>query len=277
MESEAAVDLYVVEQGDCLSSLTQLYGFSDYRQIYYHPNNSELRRKRPNPNVLYPGDEVFIPAKEIKEYSKETEKTHKFVLRRPEIMLRLVVRDENWRPFLGKNYELKFESLAKPYSGATSASDGKIEHPQAGEPDIPSNLVEAELTVWLGNRSIAPAVWKLNFGHLDPVEEMAGVKKRLANVGLPVGLSDGDLDDHTKAALATFQTLAGLEPTGNNDEKTRDALVKNHDKLSSTNGNGKPVPFVTKARAYAARLTRDSADDELSATLSFQRVFRFSI
>ena len=68
MESEAAGELHVVEQGECLSSLTQLYGFSDYRQIYYHPNNSELRRKRPNPNVLYPGDEVFIAAKELKPY-----------------------------------------------------------------------------------------------------------------------------------------------------------------------------------------------------------------
>lgn len=278
MESEATGKYHVVEQGECLSSLTNLYSFSDYRLIYNHPNNSQLKRKRPNPNVLYPGDEVFIPDKEYKEFTKATEKRHKFILRSPKVMLRLVVKDENWKPFLGKNYELKFEGLARPYSGTTSSSDGKIEHPQAGEPEIRSDVEEAELTVWLSpNRSQPPAVWRLRLGHLDPVEELTGVQKRLANLGFPVIVSDGEVNGPTKEALAAFQTLAGLEASGDNDQKTRDALVQHHDKLGSQAGSGKAVPFVKRAAAYVNRLHKGSPKDELSATLSFQRVFRFSI
>ena len=44
-----------------MSSIAALYGFADYQLIYGDGANAELRRLRPNPNVLYPGDRVFVP------------------------------------------------------------------------------------------------------------------------------------------------------------------------------------------------------------------------
>ncbi|MGH9900763.1 MAG: PGRP and LysM peptidoglycan-binding domain-containing protein, partial [Pyrinomonadaceae bacterium] len=216
---ETSGKYHVVAQGECLSSITKLYDYSDHQIIYNHPNNVELKRQRPNPNVLYPGDKLFIPNKECKKVPAATGKRHKYVRHRPKVMLRLVVKDENWEPFLGRHYQLKFNTLAKPYSGTTSASDGKIEHPQAGEPEIGSDVEEGELTVWLSDDSSQPpAVWKLKLGHLDPVEELTGVQKRLANLGFPTGEPDGELNEPTKGALAAFPTLAGQEASADNDQ-----------------------------------------------------------
>lgn len=265
---------HVVAQGECFSSIAKLYRFSDYRLIYDHPNNAELKAKRPNPNVLYPGDQVFIPDKERKKVSGATGKRHKFVIDRKKVIIRLVVKDENWEPFVGKNYQLKIDGFA--YAGSSSTTDGKIEHPRAGEPDISPDLEEAELSVWLNpDQSKAPAVWKLNLGHLDPVNEVTGVQKRLANLGFSVGAPDGELNDMTRAALTVFQTLAVLEASGENDTKTRDALVQNHDKLSPATTSSKAEPALKPMTAFLSRLHEGSPADELSATLSFQRVFRF--
>jgi hypothetical protein len=270
-------EIHIVSQGECLSSIGKTYGFTSWQTIYEDAQNADFKKKRPNPNQIYPGDELFIPDRQLKEVDRVTEKKHRFKVKTLPILVRLVVKDENWKPFLGKNYELKFASLPKPFSGATSGSDGKIEHPQSGEPAILPDVEEAELSIWLNNGSLPPAVWKLKFGYLDPVEELAGVQKRLANLGFPVGAPDGQLNDSTKAALTSFQALVGINQSGDSDQETRDALAQNHDKLCSKNESLKSVPFVTRATAYVARLRKNSPTAELSATLSFQRFFRFSI
>lgn len=52
---------YVVKSGDWLSKIAAAHGFSDWRDIYYHPDNAAFRAKRPDPDLIYPGDVVMIP------------------------------------------------------------------------------------------------------------------------------------------------------------------------------------------------------------------------
>ena len=52
---------HTVIRGDCLSSIAKQYGFSDYKTIYDHPQNQAFKQKRPNPNLIMAGDEIFIP------------------------------------------------------------------------------------------------------------------------------------------------------------------------------------------------------------------------
>ena len=51
---------YVVKRGDNLSTIGRLHGM-DWQDLYKHPKNAEFRRKRPNPDLIHPGDVIHIP------------------------------------------------------------------------------------------------------------------------------------------------------------------------------------------------------------------------
>ena len=59
---------YTVKQGDHLSSIANAFKFSTYQTIWDHPHNAALKAQRVNPNVLYPGDVLYIPDKDTNEY-----------------------------------------------------------------------------------------------------------------------------------------------------------------------------------------------------------------
>jgi LysM domain len=52
---------YTVKSGDTLSSIAQKQGIRSWQEIYNHPDNAAFRIKRPNPNLIYPGDVVMLP------------------------------------------------------------------------------------------------------------------------------------------------------------------------------------------------------------------------
>ena len=81
---------HIVKQGECLSLIARRYGFANYRTVYDHADNAELRELRPNPNVLSPGDVVVIPDKDTKTESVATGKFHRFEVATPAKALRIV-------------------------------------------------------------------------------------------------------------------------------------------------------------------------------------------
>src|SRR5260370_36720170 len=57
---------HTVTQGEHLSRIAKRYGFSDHRTIWDHARNAALKQEHQNPNVLFPGDQLFIPDREQK-------------------------------------------------------------------------------------------------------------------------------------------------------------------------------------------------------------------
>jgi hypothetical protein len=53
--------LYTVSQGDTLTTIAREHQVDNWRTIYYAPNNADFRRKRPNPDKIFPGDKLFVP------------------------------------------------------------------------------------------------------------------------------------------------------------------------------------------------------------------------
>jgi N-acetylmuramoyl-L-alanine amidase len=217
--------LHTVIQGECLSSIAKRYGFSHWRTIYDHPQNAGFKRKRPNPNVIYPGDEIFIPDRELKQKTGGTEKRHKLKLKAPRTFLRIVLQDHEGKTLSGKKYKLKLED--REYQGAT-APDGLIEQ------EIAADAEKGELLVWMeGDGSGECCTLPLKVGHLDPVEEITGVQARLNNLGFYCGKIDGILGPKTTGALKAFQTKylskPGAKPSGRLDDATRNKLREIHD------------------------------------------------
>ncbi|MCW5747629.1 MAG: LysM peptidoglycan-binding domain-containing protein [Alphaproteobacteria bacterium] len=52
---------YIVKKGDYLTKIAHDHGFDDWRTIYNSPENAAFRARRPNPNLIYPGDRIVIP------------------------------------------------------------------------------------------------------------------------------------------------------------------------------------------------------------------------
>src|ERR1700721_2282773 len=86
-----SVTIYVVQQGDHLSGIAREPGFADYRTIWNHADNAQLRKDRENPHVLNPGDVIHIPEKESKSVSRPTGQMHRFIVGGPSLKLGLAL------------------------------------------------------------------------------------------------------------------------------------------------------------------------------------------
>jgi hypothetical protein len=52
---------YTVKPGDYLSLIAKRHNLKSWKDIYYHPDNAAFRAKRPNPDLIHPGDVVYVP------------------------------------------------------------------------------------------------------------------------------------------------------------------------------------------------------------------------
>jgi hypothetical protein len=89
---------YIVEQGDCISSVAYERGFF-WETLWNHLDNGDLKQQRKDPNLLMEGDAVHIPDLNLKTVSGATEKKHTFKLKGVPAKLRLQVFDgeELWK------------------------------------------------------------------------------------------------------------------------------------------------------------------------------------
>jgi len=207
---------HIVQQGDCVASIAEQYGFVDWNTIYNDGLNAAFRRLRPDPHVLLPGDRLFIPDKEIKNESCQTTMVHTFQLARKEVRLRIVVRDVDGVPLGGKKYKLTVEG--EVHEGVLPAN-ALLNRP------IPPDAIEGELKVWCEDDFPDYAdTWVLKLGHLDPVEDLTGVQARLNNLGYDCGPVDGINGPRTQAAVRAFQKDHGMDIDGIPGPKTQAAL-----------------------------------------------------
>ena len=55
--------IHTVKKGETLGGIAKANGFKSFREIYDHPDNAAFKAKRPNPNLIFPGDVLVIPDK----------------------------------------------------------------------------------------------------------------------------------------------------------------------------------------------------------------------
>src|ERR1022692_3859471 len=97
---------YTVKQGDHLVGIAEDNGFHDYRIVWDHPQNAELKKQRQNPNILYAGDQVFIPDTQVRDQDCSTDQKHKFQVNTETLRLRLVLEDLYEKPIAGAPCDL---------------------------------------------------------------------------------------------------------------------------------------------------------------------------
>ena len=205
---------YTVQQGDHIFSIAKKFDFRDYHIIWDHPNNAALKQKRTNPHVLYPGDTVFIPDKNIKTEQIATTQVHRFQIDLDPLKLRIALKDFDNQPIANMPCELDVEGTVYKLT-----SDGK-------------GLVEKEIpaTAQTGSLKVPDLGLEmpLKIGHLDPHDEDPGWQARLINLGYHPG-PVGDPDkEQLGYSIEEFQCDHGLTVTGKLDGATKAKLKEVH-------------------------------------------------
>jgi hypothetical protein len=202
-----------VEEGDSVISLSEEYGFFAHT-IWNDPDNAELKRKRNDMNILMAGDVVVIRDLRLKEMDKPTGKQHIFRRKGIPALYRLQVFDVE-EPRANQKYRLTVDG--ELHEGRTDAHGVLQEY-------LPANSRNGELI-------IGPDEFRalLQFGFLDPLNEVIGIQKRLNNLGYDCGQPTGELNDLTIAALKDFQHRFDLQETGEADRATLAKLEQMHD------------------------------------------------
>jgi hypothetical protein len=238
-----------VKAGECIGSIAYAYGIP-WEEVWNHPQNRELKQTRGDPNVLKVGDVLFIPDYKPKPHVLATGKRHRIVYQRPRAKLRLrVVVDPGPPP------------SSAPPSGPPSA-DTKNVTAQDPEPDGEARaddprkalaytlFVEGETIegttdadgyvdcdippgAMRGRLVLAPGTpheteIKLQLGHLDPIDEVSGIKQRLRNLCFDCGDQTDEETPEFASALRAFQSKHALKATGTLDDQTRAEILKVH-------------------------------------------------
>ncbi len=203
--------MHTVSRGDSIPSLAHDHGHF-WETLWNHPQNAELKALRKTPNILNPGDEVFIPELRLKNASKGTDATHKFERKGvpAKIRMQLMMLGE---PRKNEPYTLVLDD--KTIDGTTDG-DGFV------EAFIRPNCPGGKLILTNTGEEIP-----ISLGHLNPIDTVSGVRQRLSNLGFYCG--DGDeVDEATQIALSQFQGAHGLPKTGKIDDATRSKLQSLH-------------------------------------------------
>ena len=203
---------HFVAQGEHAPGIAARYGFDDFREIWDHPHNADLRARRPSPAVLAAGDELHVPARTSASTTRATGAQHRFVSKEAPLKLRVRLQDFLGRPLRDTSFEFVSRDTKEPL---TTDSDGHFET-EIGKTDRDKRLLLDDFTV------------PLQIGSLDPIQEESGRNARLANLGYLLDPTDSSEDDDVHLAIEEFQADNDLALTGTFDSATQAKLLEVH-------------------------------------------------
>lgn len=191
---------HTVVDGEWIGSIAAAVGNRSWKTIWNHPRNAGLRARR-DPNLLVPGDSVWIPPVDVKGESTPTTATHKLVLSAPQN--KLVIRFTRITRYVNSfgpiHYELAVGSSRQ--GGDLSADGDQI------EASLPLDVTEATLTINGGAAT-------LKIGKLTPLARLSGMQARMTNLGWDVGLADNQDGPRTKRGTKGFQAFYTIKVDG---------------------------------------------------------------
>ena len=168
--------IHTVEQGECLSSIAYHYKLASWQVIYDDSHNAEFREKRPNPNLIYPGDELYIPDVEPRSEDVPADSRHIFVVSFPPTYVNIRVQDLDDQPIGGAQYELKLDAVTLT---GTTDDDGWIRS------KIPAWAELGTLKVWPNPDDQETVIeWGAKLGHLDPLDADQRSQRAAEQLGL---------------------------------------------------------------------------------------------
>ena len=213
---------HIVKPGENLARVAKQYKIANWRDIYHHPENTEFRKKRPNPNILFEGDEVFVPEPKQKTVYVRTGANHRFVVKTAEpqkLTFTLTDHSGNAMPNVPVRFELdgRTQTLISDRGGVVAIT---IENPDVNA---------FPLDVYSDPESEEPThCFVVKPGFLDPVDTVSGIQARLNSLGHECGVADGIYGKKTQSGIESFEQANNLTVTGQLSEALYRAVEKEY-------------------------------------------------
>lgn len=206
---------WTVAAGDSMASIADATGHF-WQTLWDAPENAALRAAREDPETLTPGDGVHIPPPRAKTQTRACDLVHRFKRKGVPVRIGFEVRRPDGGAFADKPFTLRVGK--RRYSGNTDA-DGRIEVHVA--PAAKTGL----LTVEIDEKGFPKTMeWEIEVGRMPPLETVAGVKARLANLGHDCDPTASTFTESDRDAIRRYQRSCGLAASGTIDRDTLDAL-----------------------------------------------------
>jgi Putative peptidoglycan binding domain len=239
---------YLVQSGDCISSIAKTHGHF-WETLWNDPANAKLKAARGNPNILFPGDRVTIPPIRNKVESRPNNARHRFVRKGVPSKFRLRL--------VAENREDVAASQGSPprYEGKDVYSEDPVpdqravqERPRASVPyrieiqgkqitgktdgdgylEVAIEGTEGEARLLLNPDTLQQEEFRIMLGHLDPIDEIVGVKQRLANLTFDCGDRSNEMTPGFREAIEAFQQHVGINVSGELTAEVRQKLRERH-------------------------------------------------
>ena len=227
-------DSHKVQEGEHISAIALLYGFTNWHAIWDYGPNAQLRKDRKYHHALHPDDDVAIPDKTQKTETRPTGKLHLFMLDLTPLYLRIRIEDLNGDPLPNTICALLLED-PNTYEPANTNGDGISEH------EIKKLVKTGSITAMPEEKP--PIKYDLKIGSLRDQNTFEGQRQRLNNLGYFAGYSKDDTEhfwwaaeeflcDNDKARVTKTPTidpdLGVVDAGGNPDTDFIGKLVKAH-------------------------------------------------
>lgn len=230
---------YQVQAGDSVNSVAFERGFF-WQTLWDHPNNARLKQTRKDPDVLLEGDILHIPDKREKQESAATRRHHRFRKRGTPAKLRLVLlrpkkpgkkstpqAAPKWWEYHQPAVE---QAQTEPdsdvpyclYADGLIVKQGKTDQDGKIEVDLSPAAKQGLLVLHRGTPQ--ERTLELNFRHMDPIDDLRGVAKRLNNLGFACPVGSSEPSPELTAAIQAFQRMHKLGVTGKADSETKNKL-----------------------------------------------------
>jgi hypothetical protein len=212
---------YVIRAGDYLTAIAYARGIKP-DDLWQDPANADLRNLRGNPEMLAPGDVLYVPAVERTWLPVTVGSTNPFVANPPKVEIHVILNDADGQPYAGKTVHLDPQ-----VTDDDPATDGD---------GLLKVLVPVTLKVLTATVVDDDVSFRINIGNLDPHDVQSGTLARLRQLGYvgdegrllamdrPYldGLDAGDTS--LIRAVAAFQDENGSDVTGELDDDLCDKI-----------------------------------------------------
>jgi hypothetical protein len=238
---------YVIKQGDYLSLLAHKLGF-DADAVWNDPANAELRQLRPNPNILWPTDILYIPAQIDKPpvtHTLVTGQMNSFVAGdAPTVNIDLTFGDAKLASQAFTIAELPdLTNLTTDADGATSFA-------------VP--VTQQVVTIVFSSDG---STFKCQIGNVDPINTLSGVIQRLQNLGF-LAADDIDASNLNVVRSALYLFKLSVAPGPSSSPSADSAYGSSADSADASPASAPPSEPPSSTPPSSAPGDDDSPPDE---------------